>query len=878
MKLNRNNTNFPVQLFEYFKNAQWDTKYSFLKYYQNLVRAYVTDVSVDTRGLLIIHEMGLGKSILSIAIAMDLMPREPLLLMAKSLQGNMTNSIKQYIRMRTVVEPDYPLGSLPEADLDAWIKRNFAFVSMNASNMLSQVNRATDSSSEFDEVLDRKMGELVRMGSLDGKTLIVDEAHNFFRAITNGSKNAIGLYDMIRRARDLKVFFLTGTPIANDPFELAVCFNMLSKEVLLPESYTEFNKLYVHGQTIINRGKFQNRLFGLVSYVGNKSTPGAAFGVDGESARAEFPEELPMIIEYVNMDPDQYVMYQLARDKEREESNRRTGVYGGPKHGNVVAAPLTKPKSSASSTYRVKSRQLGNFSPIGVDINTIPVGDLGSAKWRAILANVDKHPNTIGLVYSQFVGVGGLATFAAYLKSQGWKQWEYTGTTKHGGSLELSLSLSAGYDPEIAHSGPELPSVNAFFENIAAQADLYTGGWAVDDLDAGHGELYFEGSWAVDDLDASYGELYFEGSGDNTNSTPRVSMANREGCESCEERIHANALKVLYSPSSKFPNYVLDIYDGDIRVGSATINYSRDNGVLTNGKVTKVIMSAGRISPEVVNAALVRVLERYNGGSDTDTNPNTIIDTSMADPRLVPDRERVFALITGEVDVEVRNAIAAAHNADSNKHGGDIDLLLVSSTGAEGLDLKNGRHIHMAEPYWDYGRLAQIIARYVRNNSHIALPPDERNVQPYLYLAVPPKTEMLSDGTYPPTTDVELYTEALNDQVLIAAFNEALHEVSIECMVNACKNCRVCNPTNSRLFTNDPLRDVSTADPCTQLEQHEVTAAVVELDGVKYYYTENPASLYNYKVFVYDADINGYRPMSEADPKYAIIAQMISDM
>jgi len=41
-------------------------------------------------------------------------------------------------------------------------------------------------------------------GTLDDCLLIVDEAHNLFNAITNGSKNAVGLYDLILKAKNLK--------------------------------------------------------------------------------------------------------------------------------------------------------------------------------------------------------------------------------------------------------------------------------------------------------------------------------------------------------------------------------------------------------------------------------------------------------------------------------------------------------------------------------------------------------------------------------------------------------------------------------------------------------------------------------------------------
>lgn len=781
-KYNRNNTNFTTQLFEHFKGIVPESKYSFLKYYQNLVRDFM-HLGV-ARGILINHHMGLGKSILAVAIAMDLMagtnttgthtPKqqhyEPIVLLTKSLQDNMIGSIHKYINMRRAVEPDYMLG----VDVDMFIKKHFSFVSMNASNMLKQVNRAAESTAdEIDAAMEKRFGEILKMSSLDGKLLVVDEAHNFFRAITNGSKNAIGLYNMIMRAKNIRVVFLTGTPIANDPFELSVCFNMLDGSQLFPELYKDFNKLYVDSATgtVRNKGKFQNRIYGLVSYVGHDSKPGSALGIDGAS-NAEFPEELPLDVVRVHMDSEQYVLYQLARDKERDEgTSRNLGVYGKFR-SEAPASPLVKPKGGASSTYRVRSRQLSNFAPPPAyidekDPNRIPVQNLGSAKYRSILANIMKHvrggaTNATGLVYSQFTGVGGLGTFSAYLRSQGWEEFTVpvvkavrTGAHSNSRKSRSRPTMTHGICENYFHSDVtyELPEVSVFFSNVRNQSRKYSGG--VDDGDAG-------------DID--------------TNDT-------------------------------------------------------------------------------------------------ADTNDITDIDNDSVSPPThtdIPKSNKLrYAIISGNVDTATRTAIQNIFNSEENKHGGIIDLILVSSTGAEGLDLKNGRHVHIMEMYWNWSRISQIIARLVRNNSHVALSADEKNVQPYLYLAIPPVTEKLPDGSYPDTTDVELYNDALVDQKLVDAFIEALREVSIECTVNGESYCRVCNPTNSPLYTADPERDVLSPDPCTRVREVSVKAEEVDYNGTKYYYVADKSSLYDYKIYEYDEAINGYRPLSEANPLYELIVDVI---
>jgi hypothetical protein len=65
---------------------------------------------------------------------------------------------------------------------------------------------------------------------------IVDEAHNLFNAITNGAKNALALYDLIMETRNIRLIFMSGTPIINDPFELVPCFNMIRGKINLHAS------------------------------------------------------------------------------------------------------------------------------------------------------------------------------------------------------------------------------------------------------------------------------------------------------------------------------------------------------------------------------------------------------------------------------------------------------------------------------------------------------------------------------------------------------------------------------------------------------------------------------------------------------------------
>ena len=57
--------------------------------------------------------------------------------------------------------------------------------------------------------------------------IIVDEVHNLVREIVNESDGAMILYNWIVNSEDVKLVFLSGTPIINRPSEIAILYNML---------------------------------------------------------------------------------------------------------------------------------------------------------------------------------------------------------------------------------------------------------------------------------------------------------------------------------------------------------------------------------------------------------------------------------------------------------------------------------------------------------------------------------------------------------------------------------------------------------------------------------------------------------------------------
>lgn len=78
---------------------------------------------------------------------------------------------------------------------------------------------------------------------------------------------------------------------------------------------------------------------------------------------------------------------------------------------------------------------------------------------------------------------------------------------------------------------------------------------------------------------------------------------------------------------------------------------------------------------------------------------------------------------TGELSKAEKTKMVDEYNA------GKFDTLLLSSSGAEGINLKGVRHMQIMEPHWNDSKIRQVAARAVRRGSHAHLEEKDRHVQ-----------------------------------------------------------------------------------------------------------------------------------------------------
>lgn len=594
--MKRNNTSFPLQITTkikelysiYEKDNKWQ---SLLAYYQYIVKHVITDNKIrDGRGLILYFTMGMGKTRTAVSVAMSVTNMNVIVILPKSLQSNFENTLK-FIENKT----------------DITMKNRLKYISMDAYNASTQLDKIES--------------------GIDNSLIIIDEAHNFFRAIINGSKesNAYRIYEQLMNARNIKLLFLTGTPISKNPFELVPCINLLAGSDILPIQYDQFNDLYVDlpNRDIKNRSYLANRLLGLVSYMTMSDT-----------SRHMFPTELPTIISRVEMSPIQYRKYLQVREKEEADKKGKEFTK------SEKRMPMSLPKQTSMSSYYIRSRSISNYVDPLLDE---PITEENGPKLALIAKRVHELKG-LAMVYSQFVNSHGLKQLVIFLNKLGFLE---------------------------------------FLENS-----------------------------------------------------------------------HGHKLR--------------------------------------------------------------------------------------------------YALYTGDVHIKLREKILSIFNSDENKYGSIIKVILISKTGAEGLDLKNVRETHQIEPYWDLARDKQVKARAIRYGSHLALPEEERTVQPYLYISIANEKMWSSLKEREMMTIDEIFHErAVEQDIINTKFNDLLKDVSIECSYfHTTNSCYTCNPSNELLFTNDPLIDTKMSNPCIPYEESEQDAMRIDIDGQEYYYTENPLHVYKYDVIL----------------------------
>jgi len=162
---------------------------------------------------------------------------------------------------------------------------------------------------------DRDFVNALRSVDASRKSLfIIDEAHNFITNVYNNitgqtGRRASSIYDyMVREKKDnedTRIMLISATPIINNPFELALIYNLL-RPGIFPTSEIKFEETYITtGKVKIlnpaNKNMFQRRILGLTSfYIGETPDLYAKKRIlEKNVMMSEYQEEVYNAFEYI---------------------------------------------------------------------------------------------------------------------------------------------------------------------------------------------------------------------------------------------------------------------------------------------------------------------------------------------------------------------------------------------------------------------------------------------------------------------------------------------------------------------------------------------------------------------------------------------------
>jgi len=191
--------------------------------------------------------------------------------------------------------------------------------------------------------------------------------------------------------------------------------------------------------------------------------------------------------------------------------------------------------------------------------------------------------------------------------------------------------------------------------------------------------------------------------------------------------------------------YVKSLATGPRQAGLSTEPYKEDDQI-DHPKIDRAVMNLrDKQKQDKQHKSLV-----YSNFIDAGLRPYS----QKLEQEKVPHR-----LFTGSLSKKEKDDIIREYNDPKSS----MNTLLVSSSGGEGLDLKNVRQAQILEPHFNKSKIDQVIGRTARFRSHDDLPPEKRNVEVEHYLSTPPERSRLRNFLFGEKQTIDPYLYEMSE-------------------------------------------------------------------------------------------------------------------
>jgi hypothetical protein len=874
--------------------------------HQSIVRDYMT-LYTPYRGLLLFHGLGAGKTCASINIAESIAavsvaegiknPKQILIMTPASLRSNYVSEIKKcgdpFYKKTQYWEPINitqnpalakaianvfnisPLFFTKTNNGIAWLVDNSKesnYETLDNEQRVSlnkQINEMILSKYQFlnyNGIRKRNLDEISNNGTenpFDNKIVIIDEAHNFVSRIVNKLKKpeslSMILYRYILSAQNSKFVFLTGTPIINYPNEMGIMFNMLRGYIK-----TFQLRLQIHsGKVDLAAIKRYLKPIREIDYIQYKSQP-------------------PTLI--VTRNPHGFINNEKG-DSYLGVSLREFGMLSDVEFIGRIKGLLSKNNidiiHQVIQPYTALPEKLDTFNSLFIDDVTGNMKNTNMFKRRIMGLTSYFRSATEGLM-PDFDIDKDLRVIEVPMSDYQFKLYEDARKAERDRETKNARKMKGQSNTDALFS--ESTSTYRIFSRLFCNFVFPRKIGRPMPRDGESVESAIQSDSMSEDTvdDKSAKEMQEIGQVHDADDESKLSLEISKTKDETYKTRMIRALDSLKQQSAKYLNL-----DGELDVYSPKF-YAVIENILSDENIGLNLIYSQFRSLEGVG--ILKLVLEANGFAEFDIKKSSsgVWELNIADE----DRgKKMFALYTGTEDREKKEIVRNIYNNDweavpptirealmqihdNNLHGEIIKVLMITSSGAEGINLKNTRYVHIIEPYWHPVRVEQVIGRARRICSHKDLPLSEKNVKVFIYLMSFTQEQLEDEASVklklkdiakddngfftkgrPLTSDQYLYEistrkERINRQIL-----RAIKESAIDCAIHSTaksteklKCYSMGNPTPAE-WAYVPSYEGEERDQITKINQREkkIRAKQLTFKGKKY--AVDPATK-----FVYDLD------------------------
>ena len=798
--------------------------------HQKIVREYMS-LYTPYRGLLLYHGLGSGKTCSSIAIAEGLKTdRKVRILTPASLQMNYNEELKQcgdilfkknqhwnfipigetnemtkqvsvrmglsesYIAqqkgiwvMDSTKEANYSKLSIREKrvldkQLNTMIRSKYIFTSYNGGIRYNTLN-------EMEKIAQAKYGT---NNPFDNHVVIIDEAHNFISRIVNKigrklttrneSTLSVRLYKHLMKAQNCKIIFLTGTPIINYPNEVAVLYNILRgyivswkisiKQMKDPGMSGKIDTAYfqkilrkissvdfIHYTPSTGTLEITKNPFG---FINNEQNPtlkekNVSGNVSDDQFQDMILEELKANGFFMNEKGIQRI-YNKALPDERDEFNKVFVNDNRNAEEPISNSLLFKRRIIGLTSYfrSAQEKLMPRFNP-STDITLFKIEMSNEQfavynKARSVEREQErksKKTNRRNMRQGEGAGDGN-----GNVGSSG-------GSTEPSSTYRIFSRLFCNYvfPPDIPRPLPQDGmSLEAYIKKTDGKFDESD----VDNIPAEEKVANVDNHHEVEDVSG-------------------LESIQKEVLDNDYEKRIEYAIDLLKKDSGKFfSKTALQRYSPKFLQILENLQDEKYNGL-------QLIYSQFRTLEGI---GILKMVLEANGFAEFKLTKDSNGWKMVYDPEKDAGKPR-FVLYTGTESEEEKEVIRNVFNGnmnfiptslreqlsafgDNNMYGDFIRIFMITSSGAEGISLKNVNYVHIVEPYWHPVRMNQVIGRARRICSHQDLPETKRFVRVFMYQMKVTKEQIDSEDA----TEMIAFDLSKRNPKIIHTTDEALHEIS----------------------------------------------------------------------------------------------------